>query len=1370
MPSSSLNINQIEIDHEFYVWGSGEDIRGFNGKGWDYYNYSNSAVPSDPAGSYALDTRCISIDPEQYLWCGVAQGPTAGYNNVAVFSLNTNDVIEGRSWEFSDLGNFNGVYQEISTIYACPYGDDILAFATPLNGIGGTAGLTNYTRIYGVTGGRLFYYLKETEEWKETIPGYTWPHIYDIKAKGVDGVDYFYYVATEEGLLTIPQGTLSTVTLTDGTEIIRQAQVYNTHTSGIISDRIYSIDLDETGNLWIGTDLGLSYFDGHSFWNYGTTGPVTLVKSRDHGHVFYSMGDGELNQGTGIWHFNGTTHTQFTSSNSSLSSNDVLGIKLVGHNIDQDGLIVRENSLWILEYNYLTSFEYDIPHVYGSSKYAGATGWNFIYYSPTGGTGAPLPRTGKYSWTYPEWRVYQDEYLQFKHPGLDPDALFLTTSLKAIADGEAGKQAYWDNYPLPSYDQEIASEKITSPAWSDIISFIRGTSGSTNGGVTINSSTTLKIGGSNKLYVGGFVSGNIETHLGYYSDSTSATFINSNPTLAGNAASPDTSASDFVDCGFVACYDESGAVESVITFPGYSTNVTSISPSTDGNSITVTGRYNWLIENGEYIYSGWESAVSTFNNGPTGAPIGITNANVPGATTGTYPWLYGPTGATGYNPLQSIFATGGIDYAFAPGGTAAIPGDCDFNTVNTTPSVYSAIDQIRLNFFDINSTNWEMSLFVPLIYTGYVITVQDRNTPQNVAYYVINSIEINETADVFNSAPTTVIFGVTYQAGSGSTTIGTDLRFNFYSYSNYCFPLAPALQDVANTISGGQSAIGVFVAQIEKDLGDITSFTGLTGDYNSEIRKRYKVTNFRTFPSSDLSFSNSISDLHSISDTTDYSVNLSIFSDSSSFFSTSNGYLSTLKNKWGRSNDADWTNETLKDSSLYKFMSYVRLSNEDFSLQATSNSTGLTSGAVRYEVGSIDSLSTDNTTLLTGMTRTGFNFGGINLVAPDTSSDYPFFIILDNFGSGITGGIITGALPQAYGEYVIRSSKSDSTYYITTAYGPSGSYFGNSFYGGGTGTYLLTAEITEQGVTKNIFAPYLDGLTQSAAQPRFYEMVKSKILPNDQYFILYTVSTGLGYKEFHLLKSDQDGRILDDQYWNGDTSVTYDLITATNDEDSNIYVASSLMSYGASGPYVTTQPDNGFVLKSEQYVPELGINLGNIISRPGSGAWTWCDVHSSDSHLEIPLMSTVVFNNYASNIYGKKNNKWSLIDESNGNDLLTIKSSPYFIYTFTSTGYYSITNEVEDSEGNVYEVSKPGFIKVINHKDKRPDDRHPNSVDSTDFGYPEPPDISRDYEVKKLQREMEQQELELFKAEQPPFGSSLAIPDDPDATFSTQEI
>ena len=169
MPNTTLYINQISLDNEFYVWASGQDLRRFNGSSWDYYNSSNSAVPS--TSPYYLDTRSISIDPEEKAWVGVAQGLTAGFNEIAVFWVNTNNVTEGGNWKFSDLGSFTQP-QEVSTIYACPFGDDILAFATPLNGVGGTAGVTGYTRIKGATGGRLFCYLKQIDEWQETIPGY----------------------------------------------------------------------------------------------------------------------------------------------------------------------------------------------------------------------------------------------------------------------------------------------------------------------------------------------------------------------------------------------------------------------------------------------------------------------------------------------------------------------------------------------------------------------------------------------------------------------------------------------------------------------------------------------------------------------------------------------------------------------------------------------------------------------------------------------------------------------------------------------------------------------------------------------------------------------------------------------------------------------------------------------------------------------------------------------------------------------------------------------------------------------------------------------------------------------------------------------
>ena len=290
MASYTVTVNQIALDSDFYAWGSGQDLRRFNGDSWEYYDYQNSAVPS--GAPYFLDTRCISIDNEDKAWVGCAQGPTSGLNEVAVFYINTNNPTEGRSWNFSDLGVFDKP-QEISEIYTCPFGDDVLAFCTPLNGVGGT-GNFQYTEIEGATGGRLFYYLKETDEWKEKVPGYIWPHIYDIKAKGIDGKNYLYYIGTSEGLFVLPSGTNSYIDLQDGVgEIIANAEVFNRKNSAIysFSDKVYSLDFDEDGNLWMGTDSGISFFDGKSFYNpsiSGITGKITKVKCRPNGYVFYA--------------------------------------------------------------------------------------------------------------------------------------------------------------------------------------------------------------------------------------------------------------------------------------------------------------------------------------------------------------------------------------------------------------------------------------------------------------------------------------------------------------------------------------------------------------------------------------------------------------------------------------------------------------------------------------------------------------------------------------------------------------------------------------------------------------------------------------------------------------------------------------------------------------------------------------------------------------------------------------------------------------------------------------------------------------------------------------------------------------------------
>jgi hypothetical protein len=209
---------------------------------------------------------------------------------------------------------------------------------------------------------------------------------------------------------------------------------------------------------------------------------------------------------------------------------------------------------------------------------------------------------------------------------------------------------------------------------------------------------------------------------------------------------------------------------------------------------------------------------------------------------------------------------------------------------------------------------------------------------------------------------------------------------------------------------------------------------------------------------------------------------------------------------------------------------------------------------------------------------------------------------------------------------------------------------------------------------------------------------------------------------------------------------------------------------GQTGPSwigsVTTNTDrNVFAFLSEKQNLSVGLNMGQIISRAGSNPWVWCDVHQSDRGLEIPMMTTVFLSNYNSAIYGKKNNVWKLIDSKTEEVILDIKYSPYFIYTFTQSGYYTIYNYVEDSFGNVYETSKPGFITVINHTEKRADDPQPLVVNSTDYGYPLPPKNRNDY-FYSLENEMIKDQIQIMKDNYVPFYSDLVNKGSSDATFN----
>jgi len=1340
MPSSSIYINQIALDKEFYVWASGQDLRRFNGTSWDYYNSLNSSIPS--ASPYYLDSRCLSIDPENKVWVGCAEWPVSGGNDVAVFWVNSDNLSEGGHWKFSDIGSFNQ-YQEISTIYACPFGDDILAFASPLNGVGGTAGVTDYTRIEGATGGRLFYYLKETDQWKETIPGYTWPHIYDIETKGVGGSDYLYYMGTSEGLIVVPQGSLETIKLSDGSEYIKQATVYNTSTSSIISDNVYCIDFDDNENLWIGTDLGLSYFNGTDFWNYSTAGPVTSLKSRPNGHVFYSVGDGELGQGTGLWHFNGITHTQYTSLNSSISGDNILGIELVGSNTSQGPLVVRENSLWLLDYNFLDRFTYDIPHVYASSNYEGATGWNFSYYTATG-SNPPIPKVNKYTWTYPDWQIYDTDYLAIKHPGLDPRNLFLTTNLRDIANGKAGEQPYWNNSPIPTYDQNLISETLQSPEWTNQIEFISGPSGEI-GMVNITSSTTQTFLGETKYYV----SGNIEPNLpsdspwtysvkfGYYSDQTPAILVSNSPSI-NEGATGDSNTLSKGKTSFIVAYSESGYVDSILPFYGTSVEVQSLCSSPDGLYIYASGTFDKFIEIGEFLWSAYTNLSGP--TGPTGSPVGITNTNIDNA--GGYPGIGVTSDATPTINSEQWLTSPGDGFSVAS-------GHCDFE-FNGYPSGATgdreSLSVIYINYTSANSIDYQSELENAL--TGQTIKTFTTGGGSKTNIYKITGVY-----SPGNSTSTALMVSYVEGPTGPMSYYSENVQISLFPYYSSVYPYT-----LYNTEDLPESK-AIFVAKIGKDLGSKSTFTSIpTENYSTEVRKSYRVNDFRYFPPIGTYPGGTA---HTSIDVSNYYLNLSV-SHSSSLPVT----FSTLKNEWNRTNDLSTSPEFFGDSSSLDFGSYIKMDIDGLSLIDAINTSDGDSG---FYINSIKSLSSESGVLITGQSNDTFRFAGIDLTHPSPSpySSYPFYVLISATGSGIRGEIIDIGGTSSYNNYSkISSNKSDSTYYLTTIFGDYGQgltadYIGNQIVlGSSYENYLYTAEITQQGVTKNVFS------FNTGVDDRDMSIIKSDKLDNNQYFFAYQNTPGATSYNIGLVKTNDSGKILDFETLE---DFTGDCLFSS-DPDSNIFgfginTSGVTGSTGENGGLIYYGSTGGFSTLIQQYYPELGINLGNIISRPGSGAWTWCDVHSSEDYLEVPLMSTIILNNYSSGIYGKNTNTWILTDATTGLELLNLKETPYFIYTFTKSGYYTIYNKVEDSEGNVYEITKPGFINVVNHKEKRPDDSRPNSVDSGDYGAPTPPFNTREYQAMKLNKDLAIQQNEILIKNRTPFGSAITIPNNPDATF-----
>ena len=179
---------------------------------------------------------------------------------------------------------------------------------------------TGVTRLHKTTG-EISYYIN-------SIPGMM---VQDITSMAVDNQGHPWVGTLGEG-----------VGQYDG----ENWMVYNTGNSGLTQNRVTAIDIDSTGNIWIGTPWGLFLFDGENWTGYNISNSdlpfnrILSVACDDTGTVWIGT------DGGGLAKFDGENWEVYDRTNSDLPNDDVNALA-----IDSQGYV------WIGTGNRLAKFD-----------------------------------------------------------------------------------------------------------------------------------------------------------------------------------------------------------------------------------------------------------------------------------------------------------------------------------------------------------------------------------------------------------------------------------------------------------------------------------------------------------------------------------------------------------------------------------------------------------------------------------------------------------------------------------------------------------------------------------------------------------------------------------------------------------------------------------------------------------------------------------------------------------------------------------------------------------------------------------------------------------------------------------------------------
>lgn len=119
----------------------------------------------------------------------------------------------------------------------------------------------------------------------------------------------------------------------DGLKLFYQDSVIAHYTvdDGLVGDEVWTIEKDASGNFWIGTNSGLSYFDGKTFTNFTTENglPYNNIRSIE------VLENGEVWVGTdkeGIVVFEGLIPTKYFNEQNGLQSGIITSITQLSDN------------------------------------------------------------------------------------------------------------------------------------------------------------------------------------------------------------------------------------------------------------------------------------------------------------------------------------------------------------------------------------------------------------------------------------------------------------------------------------------------------------------------------------------------------------------------------------------------------------------------------------------------------------------------------------------------------------------------------------------------------------------------------------------------------------------------------------------------------------------------------------------------------------------------------------------------------------------------------------------------------------------------------------------------------------------------------